>query len=151
MKKKLLIVLLSLTVAMVFIGCGDDAAVTEDVTEDEITEEVVEEEAIVGYTDVTPEEAMELIASTPELIIIDVSPAYADGHLPGAINYPVGDGSFDEALPDFDMSKTYLIYCHGDDPSILASEKLIEAEFMYVYRLEGNYAAWVDAGYDVEL
>jgi rhodanese-related sulfurtransferase len=147
MKKKLLIILLSLTLAMVFIGCSNDDAEAEDVVEDE----VAEEEAVLEYTDVTPEEAMELIDSTPELIIIDVSPSYDDGHLPGAISHPIGDGTFDEALPYFEMSKTYLIYCHGDAPAISAAEKLVEAGFADVYRLEGNYSGWVDAGYDVEL
>lgn len=150
MKKKLLVILLSLTLAMVFVGCSADDPEEEAVVEDEVAEEVVEEEAVAEYTDVTPEEALELIESTPDIIIIDVSPAYADGHLPGAINHPVGDGSFDEALAYFEKDKTYLIYCHGDDPSIEASEKLVEAGFMDVYRLEGNYSAWVDAGYDVE-
>lgn len=146
MKKKLLIILLALTLVTVFVGCGEDDALTDDGMEDE----VIEEEPMAKYTDVTAEAAMDLIESTPEIMIIDVSPVYANGHLPDAVNYPIGDGSFDDAIPTLDMSKTYLIYCHGDEPAISAAEKLVDAGFMNVYRLEGNYAAWVDAGYDVE-
>lgn len=146
MKKKLFIVLLALTLVTVFVGCGEDDAIIDDGAEDE----VIEEESMAKYMDVTPEAAVDLIESTPDIIIIDVSPVYADGHLPNAVNYPLGDGSFDEAIPTLDMGKTYLIYCHGDKPAITAAKKLVDAGFMNVYRLDGNYAAWVDAGYDVE-
>ena len=103
-----------------------------------------------SYIDVTPAEAKELIDTNPDLIIIDVSPAYADGHLPGAVNYYLGDGSLDEAIPTLDKSKTYLVYCHVDSVAIQGAQKLIDAGFKNVYRLEGNYSAWVDAGYPVE-
>jgi len=102
------------------------------------------------YTDLTPEQAKQLIDSTPDLVILDVSPIYADGHLPGAINYYIGDGSLEAALPSLDMSVPYLVYCHTDSASIGGAELLVAAGFPEVYRLEGNYSAWVAAGYDVE-
>jgi len=150
-KRKLLVVILTLTLVTVFAGCSDDEEVLDEVTEDEVTEEIDEEEPMYEYMDITTMDAMDLIESTPDIIIIDVSPLYDDGHLPNAINYPLGDGSFEEAVPTLDMSKTYLIYCHGDDPAITAAEMLVDAGFMNVYRLEGNYAAWVVAGYEVEM
>ena len=103
-----------------------------------------------AYMDVTPAEAKDLIDNNPDLIIIDVSPNYSQGHLPGAINYYVGDGSLDEAIPNLDKNKKYLVYCHVDSASILGAQKLVDAGFKNVYRLEGNYKAWVDAGYPVE-
>ena len=103
-----------------------------------------------AYIDLSPEEAKELIDSTPDLIIIDVSPFYAQGHIPGSINYYLGDGSLDAAIPMLDQSKIYLVYCHVDSVSIAGANKLIEAGFENVYRLEGNYSAWVAAGYPVE-
>jgi rhodanese-related sulfurtransferase len=104
----------------------------------------------ITYVDISAEEAKELIDSNPDTIIIDVSPNFAQGHIPGAINYYLGDGSLDEAIPTLDKSKTYLVYCHVDSVAIAGAEKLIEAGFEKVYRLEGNYSAWVDAGYPVE-
>jgi rhodanese-related sulfurtransferase len=103
-----------------------------------------------GYMDVTAMEAKQLIDTKPELIIIDVSPNYDDGHLPGAINYYIGDGSLDEAIPSLDKNKEYLVYCHVDSASISGAQKLVDAGFTTVYRLEGNYQAWVDAGYPIE-
>jgi 3-mercaptopyruvate sulfurtransferase SseA len=34
--------------------------------------------------------------------------------------------------------------------AIAGAQKLVDSGFTNVYRLEGNYAAWVDAGYPVE-
>ncbi len=104
----------------------------------------------ITYTDVTPQEAQDLINDNPDLVILDVSPSYAQGHLPGAINYYIGDGSLDTAIPNLDKDVPYLVYCHVDSAAILGAQKLIEAGFPRVYRLEGNYAAWVEAGYDIE-
>ena len=102
------------------------------------------------YIDVSPAEAQELIDSNPDIVIIDVSPHYDNGHLPGAVNYYLGDGSLDAAIPTLDSTKTYLVYCHVDSVAIAGAQKLIDAGFENVYRLEGNYGAWVDAGYPVE-
>lgn len=102
------------------------------------------------YIDLSPAEAKELIDNTPNLIIIDVSPYYDQGHIPGAVHYYIGDGSLDDAILNLDKNLTYLVYCHVDSVSIAGANKLIEAGFENVYRLEGNYPAWVDAGYPVE-
>jgi len=104
----------------------------------------------IGYIDVTAQEAKELIDTNPDLIIIDVSPNYDNGHIPGAINYYIGNGSLDDAIPILDKNKEYLVYCHVDSASITGAKKLVDAGFTKVYRLEGNYQAWIDAGYPVE-
>jgi rhodanese-related sulfurtransferase len=106
--------------------------------------------AKTGYIDVTPAKAKELIDTVPDLVVIDVSPKYAEGHLPKAINYYAGDGSLDKAIPTLDKNKPYLVYCHVDSVSILGAQKLVDAGFNPVYRLQGNYRAWVDAGYPIE-
>ena len=103
-----------------------------------------------AYVDLSPMEAKELIDNTSDLIIIDVSPYYDQGHIPGAVHYYIGDGSLDDAIPMLDKDKTYLVYCHVDSVAIQGANKLIDAGFENVYRLEGNYSAWVEAGYPVE-
>ena len=70
------------------------------------------------------EDAKKLIEDTPGIVIVDVSPYYDDGHLPGAMSYYLGDGSLDEAIPMLDKTKTYLVYCHGDEPSIQGATKI---------------------------
>jgi len=103
-----------------------------------------------GYIDVTAKQAKDLIDNKSDLIVIDVSPFYADGHIPGAVNYYIGDGSLDAAIPLLDKDKEYLVYCHADSASISGSTKLVDAGFDPVYRLEGNFQAWADAGYPIE-
>jgi rhodanese-related sulfurtransferase len=103
-----------------------------------------------SYTDLTPQQAKELIDTTPDLVIIDVSPHYDEGHLPGAISYYLGDGSLEKAIPTLDRDVPYLVYCHVDAVAIAGAEALVDAGFAMVYRLEGNYSGWLDAGYPVE-
>ena len=103
-----------------------------------------------GYKDVTAAQAKEMIDTKPDLVVIDVSSEYENGHIPGAINYPLGNGSLDKAIPALDKNKEYLVYCHFDSAAISGAQKLVDAGFTKVYRLEGNYQAWVDAGYPVE-
>ena len=104
-----------------------------------------------GYIDVSASRAKELIDKNSNLVIIDVSPKYDEGHIPGAINYYIGDGSLDEAIPTLDKNKEYLVYCHVDSASISGAQKLVDAGFSPVYRLKGNYQAWLDAGYEIEV
>jgi rhodanese-related sulfurtransferase len=167
--RKAMIVILALAMAVTVIlvaGCGGEETQAPDESEDmettvdsEDMEMMDEEEASqmpeedmgpAVYVDVTPAEAQQLIADNPDLIIIDVSPHYAEGHLPGAVSYYLGDGSLDRAIPTLDKNATYLVYCHVDSVAIAGAQALIDAGFENVYRLQGNYAAWVDAGYPVE-
>ena len=104
-----------------------------------------------GYTDLEPAEAKKLIGDNPGIVVIDVSPHYDEGHLPGAVHYYAGDGSLDKAIPSLNKDATYLVYCHVDSVSMLGAQKLVDAGFTNVYRLKGNYRAWVDAGYSIEM
>jgi rhodanese-related sulfurtransferase len=159
MKKNIFIVLLLLaTVSLVGFSCNKKTT-NEALTNNEVVKNISPEEADImanqevvpsGYVNVSPKEAKRLIEENENLVVIDVSPVYANGHLPGAINYPVGDGSLDEVIPTLDKSKDYLVYCHSDAPAITGSQKLIDAGFMTVYRLVGNYSAWVQSGFEME-
>ena len=104
----------------------------------------------VLYQNLSVQDAKSLIDNHKDVVVIDISTRYDQGHVPGAVNYPISDGSLDKALDSLDKDKMYLVYCHGDRPSIAAATKLKEAGFKHVYRLVGNYQAWVDAGYAVE-
>jgi len=105
-----------------------------------------------GYMVVAPAQAKELIDKNPDLIIIDISSSsnYAKGHLPGSVNYDFGEGSLDRAIPTLDKNGTYLVYCRVDNTAIKGAKELVGAGFGNVYRLAGNYKAWVDAGYLIE-
>ena len=73
-----------LVLPAIIVGCTTDG---ETMTETMTMTETETQMETGSYIDVTPAEAKELINNTPDLIIIDVPPAYANGHLPGAVNY----------------------------------------------------------------
>ncbi len=84
--------------------------------------------------------------------IFDVSPHFNEGHLPGATNASASGGgtNLSDLLAGLDKTKTYLVYCHADAPAMAGAQLLEDNGFENVYRLEGNYGAWVSAGYDIE-
>lgn len=141
MKRSYLGLLAVVLIALFILGCTQKADMQSVI--DTTTQEP-------GYTDISPMEAKELIDSNPDMIIVDVSPNYDQWHLPGAVNYYVGDGSLDAAIPTLDPAATYLVYCHFDSAAIAGAEKLVDAGFENVYRLEGNYQGWINAGYEIE-
>jgi len=143
-KKTLLLFLLAL-----FLGGCSLLPANVPVNQNQLMDSSIEEMDL-SYIDVLPAEAKSLLEQNPDIIVIDVSPNYANGHLPKAISYYVGDGSLDRAIPTLDKEATYLVYCHVDSAAILGATKLIEAGFKNVYRLKGNYSAWVEAGYPIE-
>ena len=143
MRRYFIIIAVLLLASAIAGGCGQPSKGPEEQAAQKTAPQAT-------YTDVSPAEAKKMIDENPDLIVIDVSPAYDSGHLPGAVNYPVGDGSLDEAIPTLDKESTYLVYCHVESASRQGAQKLVDAGFMKVYRLEGEYDAWVEGGYPVE-
>ena len=98
---------------------------------------------------VAAREAKELINATPELVVIDLSRQfYAQGHIPGSVNY--NRCALASSLETFDRNKSYLVYCHAFGAPLTSARIMLDAGFKNVYALRGNYGAWVDAGYPVE-
>ena len=118
--------------AMVLAGCIQAAPSTPAIT--------------VGYHNVNAQEARSIKhESDGKLVIIDLSSEFTEGHLPMAINIPLG--SLEEKIPTLDKSRPYLIYSRSDDSSMTGAAKLVDAGFSPVYRLKGNYESWIAAGY----
>lgn len=139
--KKFIFVLFSLVLISTMVFAATDTKATKDTGMKEV---------VMGYKDITPKDAYKMIMDMPDIAVIDVSPLFAKGHLPKAISAYAGDGTLDKALKMWDKNKTYLVYCHTDTVSMLGAQKLIDAGFKNVYRLSGNYEAWVEAGFPVE-
>lgn len=146
MKKVIAVVALATIMMLVFAGCQQKAETQAPV--DMQSESVESMETQSGYMDVTPMQAKELMETMEDLVVLDVSPKYAEGHLPNAINIYIGE--LENRIGELDKDKPFLVYCHVDSVSQQGAQILVDNGFKEVYRLEGNYAAWVDAGYDVE-
>lgn len=106
----------------------------------------------VSFLDIAAMEAKSKIDAGSFEAIFDVSPHYSSGHLPGATNANAGAGGTDLSvlIADMDKTKAYLVYCHANGPAMAGAQLMEDAGFSNVYRLEGNYGAWVDAGYTTE-
>ena len=127
---------------------GDDATVTT-----RAAEEGSSSLGAPSFTSVSPEDAAAITADPPDgLVVLDVRTPeeYAEGHLDGAVLVDFYDADFADQLAALDKDVPYLVYCHVDSASIGGAEALVNAGFPTVYRLQGNYAAWVDAGYPIE-
>ena len=101
-----------------------------------------------SYMEVAPDLASRMIDLNPELVVVDVSPLYADGHLPGAVHVPLRD--LDSLAGGWDAAVPYLVYCHSRQASVEGAQSLVDMGFGLVYRLQGEYSGWVEAGYAVE-
>jgi rhodanese-related sulfurtransferase len=106
----------------------------------------------VSFTDIAASVAKLKIDAGDFEAIFDVSPIFNVGHLPGATNANGNAGGTDlsQLIVGMDKTKSYLVYCHSDSPAMAGAQLMEDAGFKKVYRLEGNFSAWVDAGYDVE-
>ena len=106
----------------------------------------------VSFIDIAASEVKSKMDAGNFEAIFDVSPIFNMGHLPGATNANGSAGGTDlsELITGMNKTKSYLVYCHSDGPAMAGAQLMEDAGFENVYRLEGNYSAWVDAGYNVE-
>ena len=91
------------------------------------------------YTQITQEEAAEMMAGDDGHVVVDVrrQDEYAAGHIPGAICIPnesIGDAP-PEALPD--REQIILVYCRSGRRSKQAAQKLAELGYSRVYEFGG--------------
>lgn len=69
-----------------------------------------------------------------EVVVIDVrTPAeFDEGHLEGAVNHNVEDGSLADALASLDPAGEYIVYCRSGRRSAIAAQQMAEAGFVNV-------------------
>lgn len=71
---------------------------------------------------------------TPASIVIDVRSAseFAEGHVQGAVNLDINNGSFQAKLSSLDKSVGYALYCRSGSRSAMAAELMATAGFTEV-------------------
>ena len=92
-----------------------------------------------GYTQITQEEAAEMMKKDDGHLILDVRTyeEYASGHIPGALCIPnetIGE-NMPEELPDKDQ--IILIYCRSGNRSRQAAQKLYDMGYTNIYEFGG--------------
>ena len=93
----------------------------------------------VTYKQITISEAVEMMASESDYIILDVRrpDEFAAGHIPNAVNISnesIGADEIDE-LPDKD--RLILVYCRSGNRSKQASEKLVRLGYTNIVEFGG--------------
>ena len=99
--------------------------------------------------DIQPKDLQNRLASGELLRIVDVrSPLeFAAGHLPGALNIPLG--AIDKEIPGMDASERIVIVCHSGMRSLTACQKVLQSH-KELFNLVGGTSAWKAAGFEVE-
>ena len=92
-----------------------------------------------GYKQITMSEAVKMMEEEKNYIILDVRRAdeYAEGHIPGAINFPneeIGTAEIAE-LPN--KSQLILVYCRSGRRSKEAAEKLVKLGYTNIVEFGG--------------
>ena len=96
-------------------------------------------ESAAGYEQVSTSEAVALMESEEDYIILDVRTVeeFAQGHIPNAVNVPVETIGDEEiaALPD--KEQLILVYCRSGNRSKTASAKLAENGYTNIVEFGG--------------
>ncbi len=97
-----------------------------------------------GYQNLMALEFEKLLKETPDAILIDVRTAseFNAGHIPNAKNIDWLSGAFQAAVPSFDPTKTYFLYCRSGNRSGQAANVLATKGFKKVYNMMGGIGAW---------
>ena len=99
------------------------------------------------HSDISVDEAEKIIASKPDLVIVDVrepseftGPA---GHIPNAINYPWSSGVLKQNYTELDNSKEILLVCRSGRRSQAAAKFLTEKGYSKIYNMLGGTNQWI--------
>ena len=100
----------------------------------------------LAYTVVTPQQAQQMIDTNSALTVVDVREVNeycgANGHIPGALNYPWISGVLEKDYAELDLDAEILVVCQSGHRSAIASEFLDSNSFLHVYSMEGGMSAW---------
>ena len=94
-----------------------------------------------SYTDVTPEEAYEMIGQE-QVIVLDVrtQEEYNSGHIPDALLIPLSE--LEMRLDELNPSDHILVYCRSGHRSEEAAITLVANGFIHIYNMEGGIIQW---------
>ena len=104
-----------------------------------ITEPTDGEDMVRSYTQISQEEAMEMMARDDGHVIVDVrrQDEYDAGHIPGAILIPNEDIRTQPPAELPDPDQIILIYCRSGNRSKEAAQKLFDMGYTNIYEFGG--------------
>ena len=100
----------------------------------------------LAYTVVTPQQAQQMIETNSALTVVDVREVNeycgANGHIPGALNYPWISGVLEQDYAELDLDAEILVVCQSGHRSAMAGEFLDSIGFQRIYSMEGGMSVW---------
>lgn len=103
-----------------------------------------------AYTELTPHEAQQWIREGAYVVDVREPYEYAMGHVPGAVNIPLG--RFTAEVGQLPKDRKLVVVCASGGRSSQASAYLVGQGFSgeKVGNLEGGTYGWMSAGFEVE-
>ena len=102
---------------------------------------------VLAHTNVTVQQARDLIESTSDLIVVDVREPYeycnARGHIPGSLNYPWNSGVLQARYEELPADAPILVVCGSGGRSNSAANLLDSNGFSTVYDMLRGMNAWL--------
>lgn len=97
---------------------------------------------------VSPEAAAEIIANTPDVVILDIRTPeeFAEGFVEGASNIDFYRSDFAGQLDVLDKDAPYVVYCRSDNRSGEAMEIFADLGFTNVTEIDGGIVNWYESG-----
>lgn len=102
-----------------------------------------------GFASLPMSEAVSVMQQEHAPLVVDVREPdeYAAGHVPGAINVPLGQVG--EWAQDRPKDEAMLVICQSGRRSLKASQELAARGFTRVTNVEGGFRAWKERGMPV--
>jgi len=100
---------------------------------------------------VTPAQVAQQIRdpkTAPFLLDVRTAEEFAEGHVPGATNIPVGE--LEAHLAEVPKDRPVVVYCRVGGRAALASSRLRERGYTNVSEMQGSMTAWEAAKLPVE-
>ncbi len=102
-----------------------------------------DDETSMPFTNVTPEQAQELIAQGALVVDVRQPNEWIRGHIPQAELMPLdGIYLFGKAIASYPKDKDLLLVCEMGQRSVVAAEIALVAGYTRVYNLVGGMSAW---------
>ncbi|MCJ7448226.1 MAG: T9SS type A sorting domain-containing protein [Bacteroidales bacterium] len=102
-----------------------------------------------GYINISSKEAMQIINTYQNIIILDVRDRsyFESGHLTGAVSMPLVE--FEKGISSFKKDMTFIVYCQNGRKSRVACETLMKKGFKSTFNLVHGIYEWQETGYPV--
>ena len=104
------------------------------------------------YIDITVSEAYNLVENLSSIYILDVrtEEEYSNGHIADAHLIPHDEIILRQSELPENKTPPILVYCRLGSRSVLASNSLIDLNYILVYNMLEGFNAWKNAGYPFE-